>query len=360
MTAEPTTVTSAEDLRALAAAVSDFLAAQGGEAAVREVMDNGKYDETAWQQMCTDLGLPGLAVSEANGGAGGGLRELGVVLEEIGKALFPSPLLATSLAAWALDHADDASLAASWLPRLVDGTARGAVVVGPAANALRDNDDKLTGEVSGVLDAAGADLLVVATADGSYAVERDTAGLTVTERATIDPTRPLADLEFASVAPQRIGDRAAAQRLAAVAATAVACEQVGGATAALDTAVSYAKIRNQFGAPIGSFQAIKHRCADTLLAVESGRAAAHRAARAIDQADPEAEVFASIAKAWCSEAYVTAAEASLQIHGGIGFTWEHVAHLHVKRAKTDEFLFGDARHHREQLALLLGLQRSSS
>jgi alkylation response protein AidB-like acyl-CoA dehydrogenase len=225
---------------------------------------------------------------------------------------------------------------------------------------LRDNDDKLTGEVSGVLDAAGADLLVVATADGSYAVERDTAGLTVTERATIDPTRPLADLEFAAMAPQRIGDRAAAQRLAAVAATAVACEQVGGAPAALDTAVSYAKIRNQFGAPIGSFQAIKHRCADTLLAVESGRAAAHRAARAIDEADPEAEVFASIAKAWCSEAYVTAAEASLQIHGGIGFTWEHVAHLHVKRAKTDEFLFGDARHHREQLALLLGLQRSSS
>jgi alkylation response protein AidB-like acyl-CoA dehydrogenase len=360
MTAAPPAMTSAEDLRALADAVADFLAAQGGEAAVRAVMESGKYDETAWQQMCTDLGLPGLAVSEANGGAGGGLRELAAVLEEVGKALFPSPLLATSLAAWALDQVADSAAAAAMLPRLVGGTARGTVVVGPAASALQVDHGQLTGDVPAVLDAAGADLLLVAARDGLYAVEGGSSGLVVTDRVAIDPTRPLADLSFAAVAAERIGDWPMADRLAAVAATAVACEQVGGAAVALETAVSYAKIRSQFGAPIGSFQAIKHRCADTLLAVESGRAAARRAARAIDSDDPETDVFASIAKAWCSDAYVSAAEASLQIHGGIGFTWEHVAHLHVKRAKTDEFLFGDARHHREQLAQLLGLQRSSS
>lgn len=359
MTVPTTTMTSADDLRALADAVADFLAAQGGEAAVRAAMDSATYDEMAWHQMCTELGLTGLAVTEANGGAGGGLRELAVVLEEVGKALFPSPLLTTSLAAWALDHASDSATAGSLLPGLLAGTARGTVLVGPAAVALRSGDGQLSGEVPAVLDAASADVLVVAASDGLHVVDRNSSGVTVTDRAGIDLTRPLADVSFDAVAADHVGDRSTADRLAAVAATAVACEQVGGAAAALDTAVSYAKIRSQFGAPIGSFQAIKHLCADTLLAVESGRAAARRAARAIDESDPEAEVFASIAKAWCSDAYVMAAATSLQIHGGIGFTWEHVAHLHVKRAKTDEFLFGDARHHRERLAQLLGLQRSS-
>jgi alkylation response protein AidB-like acyl-CoA dehydrogenase len=360
MTAEPMAMTSAADLRALSDAVSDFFAAQGGEAAVRAVMESGRYDEPAWQQMCDDLGLGGLVVSEASGGAGAGMRELAVVLEPAGRTLFPSPLLSTSITAWALDHTDDSDFASAHLPGLVAGTARGAVVAGPAARGLRIADGSVFGTATGVLDAAAASVVVVASGEGLYVVEPSASGVTIVERSGVDPTRPLADVTFDGAVAQWIGDESEASALAAVAATAVACEQVGGAAVALETAVAYAKVREQFGAAIGSFQAIKHLCADLLLAVESGRAAARHAAQAIDEGDPEAEVFAAVAKAWCSGAYVAAAEASLQIHGGIGFTWEHVAHLHVKRAKTDEFLFGDARHHREQLALLLGLQRSSS
>jgi alkylation response protein AidB-like acyl-CoA dehydrogenase len=351
-------VSSAEDLRALGAAVADFFSARGGEGAARAALESGSYDETAWQQMCVDLGLTGLAVSESNGGSGGGLRELAVVLEEAGKSLFPSPLLSAGIAAWALDRAIGSAAAVAWLPGLLSGTGLVTIAVEPATRQVTVSGDQLTGVIPAAVDAAKADGLLVAAATGVFAVDTRSSGVRVVGRATIDPSRPLADISFEAAGAERIGDAAAAHRLAAVAATAVACEQIGGAASALETAVAYAKIRHQFGAPIGSFQAIKHLCADLLLAVESGRAAVRRAARAIDEDDPQTEVFASIAKAWCSDAYARAAETSLQIHGGIGFTWEHIAHLHLKRAKTNEFLFGDARHHRERLAQLLGLQRS--
>jgi alkylation response protein AidB-like acyl-CoA dehydrogenase len=367
MAAEPvvSTASDADDLRALAAAVRDFLDAHGGEDAVRAVMDGGSYDETGWQQMCQQLGLTGVAVSEAHGGAGGGIHTLAVALEPLGRTLYPSPLLATALAAWAIDRGVATSATARQLAGLVAGTRRGAVVPGgDGRTRLRAIDGHVTGVAPSVLDAATADVLVVAAAapagDALFAIERDAPGVTVTPRVWFDYARPVADVEFDAVAGEQIGGPADVVRLRAAAATAIACEQVGGAAAALEHAVSYAKIRTQFGKPIGSFQSIKHRCAEMLVAVESGRSAARRAARAIDDDDAELEVFASIAKAWCSDAYVHAAESSLQIHGGIGFTWEHVAHLHVKRAKSDEFLYGDARHHRERLAQLLGLQRKES
>jgi alkylation response protein AidB-like acyl-CoA dehydrogenase len=360
VTAAPDT-TSDADLRALAAAVADFLSAHGGEDAVRAVMDGGPYDAPAWQQMCGQLGLTGLAVSEQHGGSGSGIHTLGVVLEEAGRTLYPSPLLATAVTAWALDQGVNNAAVTRHLAALVAGNERGAIAPGrDCRSPLHVLDSHITGTAACVLDAAVADVYIVAATDdvqgeGLYLIERTSPGVAVNPRTWFDYTRPVADLSFDAVVAERIGDADQARRLRAVAATAIACEQVGGAASALEHAVSYAQIRTQFGRPIGSFQSIKHLCAEMLLAVESGRAAARRAARAIDDNDHELEVFASIAKAWCSGAYVHAAESSLQIHGGIGFTWEHVAHLHVKRAKADEFLFGDARYHRELLAELLGL-----
>ena len=204
-------------------------------------------------------------------------------------------------------------------------------------------------------------LVVARTEDGLslFAVDGEASGLARTPLATLDQTRKLARLEFGSVPGRLIGMPGSAgpvlDRTLDVAAIALAAEQLGGAQRALDMAVGYAKIRRQFGRPIGSFQAIKHKCADMLLEVESARSAAYYAGWAAAEDSDELPVVASLAKSYCSEAYFHAAAENIQIHGGIGFTWEHDAHLYFKRAKSSEVLLGDPSYHRELLAQRIGI-----
>lgn len=356
---------SQQERQALREAVSQLLVERCPEAAVRRVMATpAGYDPELWVQLA-ELGLLGLAVPAELGGAGSSFEEVGVVLEELGRALYPGPFLATTLAALALCAAEAGPLPARYLPAIAAGQLVATVAVEqpahgrtPAPQVLAAGD-LLTGFVPYVLDGHLAQLALVAASGadgiGLYAVEPGAPGMTAELLVTTDQTRRLARLQLASTPASRLGGADLVELVLAAGAAALASEQVGGAGAALANAVSYARVRTQFGRPIGSFQAVKHTCADMFLAIESGKAAARRAAREAAGAGEEAAVLASIAKAWCSDTYVSAAADSLQIHGGVGFTWEHSAHLHLKRAKTDELLFGDARHHRARLADAFGI-----
>ena len=368
-----------EEQEELRGAVRRFLADKSPEAEVRRLMATEEgYDPAVWRQMADQLGLQGLAVPERHGGAGFGFVELAVVLEEMGAALLCAPFLSSVvLAANALVTSGDEAAMDRWLPGIASGETVAALAVtedggrwdleaaGAVTTTARRTGDGwvLDGHKSFVLDGHVAGLLlVVARSDdglGLFAVEGDAPGLARRVLPTMDQTRKQARLELAGVPAAAVGEPGGAgpglARTLDLAAVALAAEQVGGAQRCLDRAVAYAKERIQFGRPIGSFQAIKHKCADLLLEVESARSAAYYGAWAAAEDSDELPVVASLAKAYCSEAYFHAAAENIQIHGGIGFTWEHDAHLYFKRAKSSELLFGDPAYHRELLAQRIGL-----
>ncbi|MFN2538059.1 MAG: acyl-CoA dehydrogenase family protein, partial [Mycobacteriales bacterium] len=331
-------------------------------------------DPDVWAQLSAQLGLTALIIPEEYGGLGYGTVELAVVLEEMGAALLVSPYFATvALAAQALIASGNASAQARWLPGIADGSVTATLAVsdeggpwelaGVAAAATATGDSwSITGTKSFVVDGDTADIILVAAwADSElelFVVEGQAPGLTRTRLETLDATRRLARLELEGVEAVRVGLRDASdllERTADLVAVALAAEQVGGAQRCLDMAVDYAKVREQFGRPIGSFQAIKHKCADMLVQVESARSAATYAAAVAADGGPEASIAASLAKSYCSEAFTHAAKESIQVHGGIGFTWEHDAHLYLKRAKSSELLFGSPVEHRARLAQLAGI-----
>ncbi|HEY4457321.1 MAG TPA: acyl-CoA dehydrogenase family protein [Pseudonocardiaceae bacterium] len=329
-------------------------------AQVRRMMDTERgWDRAVWTRLCREIGLTGLMVPESYGGTGGSSVELGVVFEEAGRSLLAAPLFATAgLALPLLLALDDADALDRYLPGICDGS-----IVATAAMTDVDDvtatDDTLSGATGFVVDGAFADLILVAarTEDGLgvFAVEGTATGLDRTTLVTLDPTRKLARLTFAEVAAHRIGsgDAEPAIRQALDTARALlANEQVGGAAHCLAATVDYAKSRIQFGRPIGSFQAVKQHAADMLIQVESARSAAITAAQAaagwVDA--PELPVAAAIAKAYCSEAFVGVAADMIQLHGGIGFTWEHDAHLYFKRAWTSRELLGRPQAHLDALA----------
>jgi alkylation response protein AidB-like acyl-CoA dehydrogenase len=364
MTAAPPAA-SAEDRQALRQAVAALLADRCTEADVRRAMATPEgYDPALWSQLA-GLGALGLAIPSSYDGSGSTFEEVAVVLEELGRVLYPGPFLSTTLAAQALLAGDDEELRARHLPAIAAGERIATVAVEqPAAGAspapqVSVTGGVLTGVVRHVLDGHVADLLLVAATDeqgmGLHAVEPGATGVDTQLLQTTDQTRRLARISFTATPARRIGGADLVDRVLALGAAALASEQVGGAEATLAAAVAYAKMRNQFGRPIGSFQAVKHLCAEMFLASESAKAAARRAAREVATDGPELAVLAAIAKAYCSDTYASGAATSLQVHGGIGFTWEHSAHLHLKRAKTDELLFGDARHHRARLADVFGV-----
>jgi alkylation response protein AidB-like acyl-CoA dehydrogenase len=363
------------ELEELRESVARFLADKSPMTAVRVLMDTaGGHDPAVWAQLAGDLGLTGLAIPEEYGGGGYGWAELAVVLEETGAALLGAPLLPAVLAAGAVLAADDQQARADLLPGLASGQVIGTLAVaedggrwdagGIGLAASRSGDGwAVSGHKSYVIDGHLAGLIVVAarTGDGIalLAVDGDAPGLTRTVLPTMDPTRRQARLEFAAT-PARLlcaGDSAetALRRALDLAAVALAAEQAGGARRCLDLSVAYAKARMQFGRPIGSFQAIKHKCADMLLEVESARSAARYAGWAASHEPERLGAAASMAKAFCSDAYFRVAGATIQVHGGIGFTWEHDAHLHLKRAKTSGLLFGDPAYHRELVAQRIGI-----
>ena len=356
--------------------VAKFLAEKSPETEVRRLMatDDG-YDPAVWSQMAEQLGLQALIIPEEFGGAGFGFVELIVVLEEMGAALLCAPFFSTAvLATSALLASGDDAAKATYLPGIASGATIATLAITEDAGkpgleaismtATNAGDSwTLSGAKNFVLDGATASLVFVAaqTPKGLslFAVEAGARGLDVERLATMDQTRKQARLSFENTPAVLIGTEGGAEAglrtTLQLACTAMAAEEVGGAQRCLDMAVEYAKNRVQFGRPIGSFQAVKHKCADMLLEVESSRSAAYYAGWVAAEGTDELPAVSSLAKAYCSESYFHAAAENIQIHGGIGFTWEHPAHLYFKRAKSSELLFGDPAYHRELLAQALGI-----
>ena len=362
--------------------VRSFLEDKSPESEVRRLMETVEgYEPKLWQQMGEQIGLQGLAIPEEFGGAGYTFLETGVVLEEMGRALLCAPYFSTVvLAANTLLLSGDEEAKQKYLPGLASGETIGTLALteedgrwdatGVKLQAVNSGDEwSLTGTKMFVLDGHIADLILVAariedSGDGEngisiFAVDGSADGLTRTPLATLDQTRKQARLTFDDVTAQLIGTAgdgwSVLSQVLDLAAVALSAEQVGGAQRVLEMAVEYAKVRVQFGRPIGSFQAIKHKCADMLVEVESAKSAAYYGLWAGSELNDELPTVASLAKAYCSDAYVHCAAENIQIHGGIGFTWEHPAHLYFKRAKSSQLFFGDPTYHRELLAQRIGV-----
>ncbi len=362
-----------EELRNI---VRSFMEDKSPETAVRDLMEteNG-YDPAVWSQMAEQLGLQSLIIPEAYGGQGFGYVELIVVLEEMGRALICSPFFSTVvLATNAILQSGNEDAMNKLLPGIASGETIATLALAEA-NGRWDADGvtlqatgagdsvTLSGEKMFVIDGATANLIIVAArGDGGgvhlYTVDGDASGLTRESLSTMDQTRKQARLSFDNTPATHLADTNDFAMLSSIldlAAVGLAAEQVGGAQFVMEMAVQYAKDRVQFGRPIGSFQAIKHKCADMLLEVESAKSAAYYAGWCAAEMNDELPSVASLAKAYCSEAYFHCAAENIQIHGGIGFTWEHPAHLYFKRAKSSELMFGDPAYHRELLAQRIGL-----
>ena len=365
-----------EEQEELRKTVRSFLDSKSPETEVRRLMDTEDgYDPAVWSQMGEQMGLQGLAIPEEFGGSGYSFVELGVVLEEMGRALLCAPYFSTVvLAANTLLQSGDDAAKKDFLPGIAAGETIATLAYtepsgkwdesGVTMEATQDGGGwTLNGTKMFVLDGHTADLIIVAarTAGGVslFTVVGDADGLTRTALSTMDQTRKQAKLEFAGTPARLLGTEgqgwAVLSTVLDLAAVALAAEEVGGGQKVLDMAVEYAKVRVQFGRPIGSFQAIKHKCADMLLEVESAKSAAYYGMWCAAEMNDELPSVASLAKAYCSEAYFHAAAENIQIHGGIGFTWEHPAHLYFKRAKSSELLFGDPTYHRELLAQRIGI-----
>ena len=344
--------------RDLRRGLREFLARHADEAAVRRAMDDG-YDRGLWGRLGSELGVLGLAVPEESGGAGGGLVDQAVAVEELGAALLAGPVLGTvGLAVPALMAAGETTL----LPELVEGARTAALAVpapsgwydAGAVTVVADADGALTGEVPHVVD-GDADVLLVAARHGDAVGLYATEGGLRTPLSTLDPTRHQANVRFDGVAARQVvADAGPALTHALRTGIALlAAEQVGGAQRLLDLTVAHAGQRLQFGRPIGSFQAVKHRCADMLVLLEHARSTAQHAAWALQDGLDDPDLAVSVAAATCSEAYQRIALDAVQLHGGVGFTWEHACHLYVKRAVTDAALLGSPAQHRERIAALV-------
>ena len=322
------------------------------------------WEREGWKTLNAELGLTAVRIPEEYGGHGFGFGEHCIVLEEMGRALVCAPYFATTvLAAGAILHAGTDDQKAALLPGIASGetivTLASAEDSGSwdaeATTLTADAAGRLNGHKSFVLDGHTADLIVVLARGPAglsfYTVAGDAAGLSRRLLKTMDPTRKLARLSFDNVAGTLLGAAGAAgpahDRVMIEAAVCLTNEMVGGAERLREDALAYAMMRMQFGKPIASFQSMKHKAADMLLDVEMAKSAAYYAAAALDDGDADIAAMASLAKACASEAYQQTATHAIQIHGGIGFTWDNDTHLWFKRAKSSEVLFGDGQHHRE-------------
>jgi alkylation response protein AidB-like acyl-CoA dehydrogenase len=356
--------------------VRKYLASTSPEAEVRHLMaTDAGYDDLVWKDMANQLGLQGIAIPEQHGGSGFGFLELSVILEEMGRALLCAPYFSTVVLATQalLESGDDEACRAS-LPRIASGdlVATFAVPAGVADGSAvtateHDGQHLLDGVAQYVLDGCTADLVLVHAKAGDvrsslFAIPSANAlssdVLTRTPLHSMDQTRKLARLEFHRTPAQLVGAPGAGDDIVEAvlqkAAVALASEQVGICQWGVATSAEYARTRVQFGRPIGTFQAIKHKCVDMLLDLEAAKAVAYYAAWTVETDAPDLPLMSSLAKAECSEAALDVATETLHVHGGIGFTWEHPAHLYLKRAESSALLFGDARHHRELVCRQLG------
>jgi alkylation response protein AidB-like acyl-CoA dehydrogenase len=340
-------------LRDGARALLDDLASPARVRAVAETPE--RWDRDLWTAM-VDQGWLGIATPEGQGGVGLGWVELAVLLEEIGRHVAPAPFLPTVLALEVFRDVGDVRA----VERTLAGDLRACIAWSRDPAAVRaepaGGEWVLTGRADPVPFASVADLAIVLASDAEgpalFGVDLDVIGRPPAEPA-MDLTRPIAWLDLDGTDAWRLGGSDMVDALLDRGATATALEMLGGASFALDLAVDYAKERVQFGRPIGSFQAVKHRCADMLVDVEGMRSTSYWAAWCIAAADPDRSIAASTAKTWGSDASKRVMAGALQVHGGIGFTWEHDLHLFMKRAQLDQLSFGDAVVHRARLAALL-------
>ena len=366
--------------RALSDALASLLADRGGvEATLARTESAQTYDDKLWQAVAADLGCAGLLIPERDGGAGASYREAAAAAEVLGSFVAPVPFLGSAVVATAALLSVASSDTAALLRRMADGGVTVALatpfatppwtgfpaavrVAGPRSGDAETGTARLRGTVSGVADALPAGVLLVpadGVPQGLYLVDMSASGVAKAPVVSLDMTRQLCDLSFDDAPGRLIASGPAAPQAvdAALAAGAavVAAEQVGLAQRCLDMTLGYVKERRQFARPVGSFQALKHRLADVWVAVSQARAASRYAAACLATSHQDAKVAVAVAKAYCSETAVLAAQECVQMHGGIGFTWEHPAHLYLKRAKADSIAFGTPDAHRTTLASLVNL-----
>jgi alkylation response protein AidB-like acyl-CoA dehydrogenase len=361
-----------EEQDALRATVRRFCEERSPSSEVRRLMDTTEgFDPVVWKQLSSELGLTAMHVPEELGGSGSTFVELTIALEEMGRALLCAPFFSSiCLGANAILNAGSDAQRKELLPQIASGELRATLAfTEPSGDwtldgiTLEAKDGKLSGTKTYVLDGHTADLIVVAARDGGeisfFTVDGNATGLTRNPLGTLDMTRKQAELVFDGVDAAPLGEPGtgadALRKTLEQAAVCLAAECVGGSEKTMDMAVRYAKDRYQFGRPIGSFQAIKHKCADMLLRLESAKSTAYYAAWAAAEDNEELPVAASLAKAYCTESYFANSRENIQIHGGIGFTYEHDCHLYYRRAKTSELLLGDPTYHRELIADKLGI-----
>jgi alkylation response protein AidB-like acyl-CoA dehydrogenase len=348
-----------DDQRAIQRTAKEFLASRYKPETVRELAtsdDDRGFTDEQWAALA-ELGWPGLVVAEEHGGLGLGTIELVVLQEQLGYALAPTPYLSTIAAGLLIAAAGSDEQQAQWLPKLAAGEARATVAVwedesgwSPLPGATEPRGTRIA-----VPDAAAADVLVVAGAEGRHWLV-DPAGATITSTPGIDTTRRLSSVELDGSGDEMPGRGDAVDHAYQVIATATAAESVGIAQRTMEMAVQYAKEREQFGRPIGAYQAVSHACAQMLLETEGARSATYYAAWALDNESQGAgPLAASMAKAYATDAGWRVAASSLQVHGGIGFTWEHDLHFFLKRAEANKRAWGDPRWHRERVADLAGV-----
>jgi alkylation response protein AidB-like acyl-CoA dehydrogenase len=371
-----TTESTAEDRDLLRASVHDAMVKLSTSADVRRAMATASgFAEPSWRRLAGELGLPGLTLPAEFGGSDLTEEELAIAFEEAGATLLCAPLFATAgLAVPLLQALGDEGAIARYAPPIASGDLTATVALAEDAGRWRTDTVRCAATRDGggwvidgvknyVLDGATAGLVlavaVAGTEPGVFAVSGDAAGLARERLVTLDQTRKQARLVFTRAPAERVGAgdaTSAIARATAVSRALLAAEQVGGAQHCLDMTVGYAKTRIQFGRPIGSFQAVKQRLAEMLVQVESARSAALAAVQAAAVGDPELEHVAAVAALTCGEAYTWVTEQTIQLHGGIGFTWEHDAHLYFKRARASALLLGTG----SELVELIGRQLEAS
>jgi alkylation response protein AidB-like acyl-CoA dehydrogenase len=364
------------DLDDLRRAVRSFLESYAPVSEARRAIDDSGFAAGVWQRMGRELELQGLLVPTRFGGAGLGVQELVVVCEELGRVLFAGPYISSAVMATSLLSAvDDDAAVSGLLPRMASGALVATLGIFEPGGGwdvgqceTHAHNGVLDGAKTFVLDALAADVLLITARSedgelGLFRVNRDAPGLHWTGLDTLDVTRKLATVTLRGTPAEQVVAHTplaqALERALHLTLVALAAEMAGGAARVLEMATEYAKVRSQFGRPIGAFQAIKHKCADMLLHVELARSAARYAGHADATRGPDWPVAAHVAKAYCGDAFVRVATDNIQIHGGVGFTWEHAAHLFYRRAHMAALLFGDASYHREQILARLGRPSAS-
>lgn len=327
-------------------------------AEVRRIMETETaYDAALWAKMA-EQGYTTIIFPEEYGGVALGKVDLILLMEEAGRALVPGPFFSTvALAGAVIDAVAGAEQKQKYLTPICSGEARSTVALleesaswDPADVRVAVTRETLTGEKLFVPDAAAADFIVIVAANGVFVTPGKAPGVRISPMSGMDLTRKLYSVQFDKTPVERLGDTAALQQALDVAAAALVGEMVGVMQHTLDVTVEYAKFRKQFGKPIGMFQAVQHKCADMYLETESSRSAAYYAAWSLEENAAEASLAVSIAKMYASDACRTVGNRGIQVHGGMGFTWENDLHLYYRRAKASETMLGDATFHRERIA----------